>query len=93
VNKYGRDLSAHIPEDEPFFVIRARDALAPAAVGAYAALVRAAARGVVDGAGIAGSDTYAADVPMTALADAADNVAAAMVAWQAGNPGEVDLPD
>ena len=69
---------------EPFFFLRAQDVLAPFAVLAYAAQLRAAAAGAVSMGAI----------PPTHLHDMADNAeqrAAQMLAWQAAH--HTKLPD
>lgn len=82
--KYGKITSSfkQFPEEEPIFLLRSQDILAPAAVENYAQLLRAAAQG-------------AEDVSVhRRLLDAArecSDFAAQMIAWQAENGAK--LPD
>lgn len=84
--KYGQIVAEFkdIPEDEPLFLLRGQDALAPQAIEAYASLVRATASGKTDAT---------AAQKLHDVADECQNVAAAMQVWQAGNPDRVKLPD
>lgn len=94
MNKYGNLISEkkHFPEDEPIFVLRGKDILAPAAVEAYANLLRAASSGVYGGAdGEQSGDEWAAE--LNGMAQQVSNVAAEMIAWQASHPARVKLPD
>jgi hypothetical protein len=85
-SKYGRIVAEYkeFGEDEPVFLLRAQDLLAPNAVEAYANLVRA-------------SSVYKTDArdaeTLRELADECENVAAGMRVWQSNNPDSVKLPD
>ncbi len=72
--------------EEPFFLLRGQDALAPFAVQTYAALLRSAA---------AGSESTIHHLPTTAglreQAADAERIAARMIAWQAEHGHK--LPD
>jgi hypothetical protein len=85
-SKYGQIVAERkeFHEDEPLFLLRAQDQLAPGAIEAYAGLVRAMALGK--------TDARASGV-LHELADQCDNVAAGMRVWQADNPDKVKLPD
>lgn len=75
---------------EPFFFLRAQDVLAPFAVMAYAAQLRAAAAG----ANAVGARNPASDRRAEGLREMADNAeqrAAQMLAWQAAH--HTKLPD
>jgi hypothetical protein len=93
--KYGdlRD-GAPLAPDEPYFVLRGQDVLAPHAVQVYAALLRAAAAGAQE------LDDRDHGVPvmerqlchdLREQAEDAERIAAQMVVWQARN--RVKLPD
>lgn len=98
--KYGRLMAERkdLPADEPMFVLRGKDLLAPSAVESYANLLRAAAYATaVQTQEITGVDSreatrLAAD-NLRNMAREVSNVAAEMIAWQASNPSRVKLPD
>lgn len=94
MTKYGRLVSErkHFPEDEPIFVLRGKDLLAPAAIEGYANLLRAASAGVYGGADNAPEGDWWGD-QLRRMAQEVSNVAAEMIAWQATNPDRVKLPD
>lgn len=85
-SKYGKLVAerGRFHDDEPVFVLRAKDLLAPHAVEVYAALARAASVGIEPK-----WDTR----DLLEIADQADNVAAAMRVWQGINHHLVKLPD
>lgn len=93
MNKYGKLIAErkNFHEDEPVFVLRGKDLLAPAAVEMYANLLRAAAAGVYRGADY-GAVAAEGD-QMLSMAQDVSNTAASMIVWQAENPGRVRLPD
>lgn len=85
-SKYGRLVAERkdIPDDEPLFLLRGQDALAPGAVENYAEMVRATLRTVMDGNTAQRVQDFADDC---------NNVAAAMRMWQAAHPDRVKFPD
>lgn len=94
MNKYGKLIAERkdFHEDEPVFVLRGKDLLAPAAVEMYANLLRAAAAGVYGGAdGVSVGDEWGDQ--LRSMAQDVSNTAASMIVWQAENPGRVRLPD
>jgi hypothetical protein len=84
MDKYGKIVAERkeFHEDEPIFVLRGQDLLAPRAVEAYANLVRAAAIGE------AADGTHETD-DLERLAAECDNIA--MLLWQSSNTAK--LPD
>jgi hypothetical protein len=88
--KYDAPDEINLRPGEPFFLLRAQDALAPFALENYAALVRAAASGVGFGNPL---DVYeeAAVERLRRHSDEVHAIAARMLAWQAEN--RVKLPD
>jgi hypothetical protein len=80
-------LTGELAPDEPYFWLRGRDVLAPAALAGYSNLCRAAAHGLeAQGAEreeVAALRIFAAEV---------ESVAAQMIAWQATH-GTARLPD
>lgn len=86
-SKYGKIVAerGRFHDDEPVFLLRAQDVLAPIAVELYAGLVRGAASGV------AMMDQVHADALYT-VAEECENVAAAMRVWQ-DTADNVKLPD
>ena len=80
---------------EPFFFLRAQDVLAPFAVLAYAAQLRAAAAGVDAAARVSAihrdRDGAAGALHLREMADNAEQRAAQMLAWQASH--HTKLPD
>lgn len=87
-NKYGRITSElrEFPSEEPYFLIRGKDVLAPAAVESYANLLRAAAAGAVEA-------PSGHQDELISMAQDVSNLAAEIIAWQAANPDRVQLPD
>jgi hypothetical protein len=87
--KYGRVTAElkNLPEDEPVFILRAKDALAPIAVELYASLLEAAHAGYI--AGDNGMDGNA----LERMSIDVRNAAAQMTVWQAEHIDQVRLPD
>lgn len=82
-SKYGRITAEfkNIPEEEPVFLLRAQDILAPAAVETYANLLRAAAQGTAGGF----------RTRLLRQAEEVSSVGAGMIAWQSEHGAK--LPD
>ena len=100
-SKYGKVTAElrEIPEDEPVFVLRGKDVLAPTAVEGYSALLVAAREGWA--AGQVHSDDAKSMGPIVdgvieefdRMIDEVRGAAAEMLAWQAENPDKVRIPD
>jgi hypothetical protein len=82
VSKYGRITAEFkaIPEEEPVFLLRGKDVLAPATIEMYANMLRAAAQG-----------NFVAGARLRQQAEEVSNIAAAMIAWQSEHGSR--LPD
>lgn len=80
-SKYGKIIAERkqFHSDEPVFVLRAKDVIAPYAVEAYAAHLRA----------VGEAEAHMFDT----IADECDNIAAAMRVWQGTNRHLVKFPD
>jgi hypothetical protein len=93
--KYGTVTSSEksIPADEPVFILRGKDALAPAAIENYAQLLRAAAAGMESllDATSGWNNLISPSEHLLEMADDCSNVAAEMIAWQSANGAR--LPD
>lgn len=88
MSRYDDVLEAVTHPGEPVFVLRGQDVLAPLAVQAYAGALRAAAAGALLGTLDAEDDLRRR---LLESARECDEIAARMVAWQAGHGGK--LPD
>lgn len=96
MSKYGRITSElkDLPAEEPVFLLRGQDILAPIAIELYANLLRAAAVGaasVARSAGVGGKTVNDRIALLRDMAEQAGNVAATMIAWQAERGAR--LPD
>jgi len=88
-----RHIEDRLHPEEPWFTLRAQDILAPHAVMAYAALLRAAAGGLRHGDAVfTGHDRTVVERLMEHAQDA-EAEAADMILWQSQNPDLVKLPD
>jgi len=85
-SKYGEIVASRkeLPPDEPLFLLRGQDLIAPSAIDSYASHVRAVVTGVTDASRAQ---------RLTAVADECESVAAAMRVWQADNPDRTKYPD
>lgn len=100
VGKYGtvERFGEKLHPDEPWFTLRAQDLLAPYALQAYASLLHAAAFAARpkrdDGATVAElREAHARSDQLRADAHEVDQLASAMLVWQADHPELRKLPD